>query len=251
MILASMNMNNVICKLFLRSAIGIATLSVATTTGAAETAHPSDFGLARAAPVHKFDPLNAVEIDAIVEIVRARSSASPAGRSRGLAEANRAETERTELLLVERHQGEKDDPARRADVYVYDYNTNELVHTIVDVETQETISVERSRGTQLPLTQNEIQRARDLIFGDDEEFALIDAEYQRITGGPLSDVDQLNVKAFTFHAASLRRNLNPASKRCGKHRCAQVLLYTAHDVVFEISPIVDLSANVVTQNIGF
>jgi hypothetical protein len=62
---------------------------------------------------------------------------------------------------------------------------------------------------------------------------------------------QLQVKAFVFHASSLPEQLNAASQQCGLQRCAQVLLYTADSVVFEVSPIVNLSAGVITQNIGF
>ena len=64
-------------------------------------------------------------------------------------------------------------------------------------------------------------------------------------------LDPVIVKAFSFTAESMPEQLNPASQQCGLNRCAQVLLYTHDSVVFEISPIVNLSAGLVTQNIGY
>ncbi|MEZ5449456.1 MAG: hypothetical protein R3E89_10880 [Thiolinea sp.] len=61
----------------------------------------------------------------------------------------------------------------------------------------------------------------------------------------------MNVKAFVFTAETLPESLNAASQQCGLSRCAQLLLYTHNSIVFEISPIVSLSAGVVTQNIGY
>ena len=136
-------------------------------------------------------------------------------------------------------------------MYSYDYAKNETVFSVVDLTTNKVLSTERKQKLQLPLTANELQRSTDLIFADAEERRLLNTEYKRITGKELTSVSQLNVKAFVFDAESLPERLNPASKQCGLHRCAQVLLYTHASVVFEVSPIVNLSKGVVTQNIGF
>lgn len=157
-----------------------------------------------------------------------------------------------ELLLVERHPAPKGQAQRLADVFTYDYSSNETIHTLIDLGSNQAIRTERQQNLQLPLTDNEIQRAFELVFNDDEERALLDAEFHRITGETLTDPQQqLEIKAFVFHASSLPEQLNPASAQCGLHRCAQVLLYTADSIVFEVSPIVNLSAGVITQNIGF
>ena len=104
---------------------------------------------------------------------------------------------------------------------------------------------------QLPLTANEIERTVKLIFADKETFELISNEYQRITEKVLSSPKDLEAKAFVFTADTLPEQLNKASQQCGLHRCAQILLYTHDSVVFEISPIVNLSANLITQVAGF
>lgn len=192
------------------------------------------------------DPLSAAEME---RAIQQASSVLPVATTRQLV--NNASIPAPERLLVERHLNAKGETARLADVYTYDYATNETIISVIDLDTNKILSNKREKNLQLPLTDNELKRASDLIFADDEQRSLLDAEFKRITGKTLTDPQQLQVKAFVFHASSLPEQLNDASKQCGLHRCAQVLLYTADSVVFEVSPIVNLSAGVITQNIGF
>lgn len=194
------------------------------------------------------DPLDPTELSRAINATTA--AATPVASMRALAASTAAPS--TELLLVERHPNEKGQTTRLADVYTYDYATDETIINVVNLDTNQLVSSTRQQNLQLPLTETELQRASDLIFADDEERSLLDAEFRRITGQTLSNPQQqLQVKAFVFHASSLPEQLNAASEQCGLHRCAQVLLYTADSVVFEVSPIVNLSAGVITQNIGF
>lgn len=197
----------------------------------------------------EFDPLNTTEFNRALNLAIPTTAVvrttSQSGRSAVAA------VPATETLLVERHINQKGQNGRLADVYSYDYAKNETVFSVVDLTTNKVLSTERKQKLQLPLTANELQRATDLIFADAEERRLLNTEYKRITGKELTSVSQLNVKAFVFDAESLPERLNPASKQCGLHRCAQVLLYTHASVVFEVSPIVNLSKGIVTQNIGF
>lgn len=200
-------------------------------------------GLTHAAAL---DPLNPAEISRALQHA---ANATPAvSRTRALS----LNTPAPELLLVERRPQEKGSTQRLADVYTYDYSTDTTLITVVDLDTNKVVSSQRQQNLQLPLTANELQRAADLIFNDDEQRDLLNREFQRITGKPLTNPQtQLEVKAFVFHASSLPEQLNAASQRCGLSRCAQVLLYTADKVVFAVSPIVNLSAGVITQNSGF
>lgn len=157
-----------------------------------------------------------------------------------------------ELLLIERDRSEdKKSGARRANAFVYDYQADETIIYRIDAETNKILSSVRRKNIQLPLTESEIARTVQIIFSDKETFALIANEYQRITGKVLSSPKDLEAKAFVFSADTLPEQLNPASQQCGLHRCAQILLYTHDSVVFEVSPIVNLSANLITQVIGF
>ena len=163
---------------------------------------------------------------------------------------NQAKTH--ELLLIERDRSEdKKSGVRRANAFVYDYQTDETIIYRIDAETNKVLSSVRRKNVQLPLTANEIERAVHLIFSDKETFALITNEYQRITHKALNSPKDLQAKAFVFTSDTLPEQLNTASQQCGLHRCAQILLYTHESVVFEVSPIVNLSANLITQIVGF
>lgn len=163
---------------------------------------------------------------------------------------NQAKTH--ELLLIERDRSEdKKSGARRANAFVYDYKTDETIIYRIDAETNKVLSSVRRKNMQLPLTEHEIDRAVKLIFSDKETFALIANEYQRITSKVLNSPKDLQAKAFVFTADTMPEQLNTASQQCGLHRCAQILLYTHDSVVFEVSPIVNLSANLITQIVGF
>jgi Cu2+-containing amine oxidase len=195
------------------------------------------------------DPLSPAELSKAVSLAAPEQSLQLAQRSATQAPATANELE---LLLVERRPTDKEQPGKRlADVYSYDYRSDETIHNIVDLNTQALVETERVQKLQLPLTANELARATKLIFNDPEQLTEIQTEYQRITGQTLSNPEQLEVKAFTFTTDSLPEGLNAASQNCGVQRCAQILLYTHDSVVFEISPIVNLSAGLVTQNIGF
>lgn len=186
------------------------------------------------------------------EMARAASQATLSATPAATSTRRQASTApANEVLLIERHINNKGNTERLADVYTYDYHSNQTIITVVNLDTNTTLAKHYQQNVQLPLTDNELKRAADLIFNDDEQRPLLNAEFKRITGKTLSDPKQLHVKAFVFHASSLPEQLNAASQECGVQRCAQVLLYTVDSVVFEVSPIVNLSANVVTQNIGF
>lgn len=195
------------------------------------------------------DPLSLQELNAAANLTR---PSTPAYSSRSLRPAADSSAPAPATLLIERRETEKrDSNSRLADVYVYHYDSSELEHSIVDLNTHTVVKTSRSQGTQLPLIEDEIDRAAALLFDDDEQFTLINAEYQRIVGKPLTDRSALNVKAFTFMADNLPQKVNQAASECGIRRCAQLLIYTDTKLIFEITPIVDLSANIVIQNIGF
>ena len=195
---------------------------------------------------HPNDPLSLDEINKIVSLTQ------PKAVARSTNVSNTTENNAKEVLLVERHQ-QKNAPTgqRFADVFTYDYATNELIESVVDLNTSAVISSQRKKGVQLPLTENELERAKRIVFEDEDERQILENEYHRITSRPLTDTSELNIKAFTFTADSLPNRVNEASKLCGFHRCAQLMLYTGENIVFEITPIVNLSKGVVTQRIGF
>ena len=198
------------------------------------------------------DPLNSSERSIAARLAAPSASSQTMFSTRRLGASATSSAPEPAILLIERRPINKNKPdSRLADVFVYDYASNELERSIIDLNTRTLVDRSRSQGTQLPLIQAEIDRAETLLFDDEEQFRLINQEYQRIIGQPLTNPAQLHVKAFTFHADNLPQKVNQAAAECGIRRCAQLLIYTDTNIIFEITPIIDLSANVVIQNIGF
>lgn len=159
-----------------------------------------------------------------------------------------------EVLLVERHpvaKGQENTAPRLADIYTYDYGNNILHKAIVSLETNKLLSIVQNKEIQLPLTENEVQKAINILMGSEEEFQLILREYESITGEPYTNADQIEIKAFAFWGDSLPGVSNVESLKCGLHRCAQLLIYTPDMVAFEVSPVVNLSTKKIIQNISF
>jgi hypothetical protein len=159
---------------------------------------------------------------------------------------------RSELLLIERHQETKTDMRsgnwpRRADLYTYLYDSDTLLHAVVNLATGQVDSVETSQNVQLPLTQNETSSAIQLLLADATVMANIARQYQTITGTELTQPEtQLKLNALIYRADAMP-NANPGAAACGLHRCAQFLIATQNDVVINLLPIVDLSLGAVVS----
>lgn len=182
------------------------------------------------------DPLTTQEIAAVL----AAAGPAPAAAS---AESTQ------EILLVERHVGAKGqrNPARQGDLYIYDYATDTLIYSTVDIASGVVTAVERLQGVQLPLNANEEQRALDLIQADSALWNGLSERYAAITGAPLTQLSQLQTKVSVFHADVMPERLNEAAQQCGEHRCAQVLIFTVDKTLLELMPLVDLSQGQVVQ----
>ena len=156
-----------------------------------------------------------------------------------------------ELLLVERRFSEKgaqnSNTIRMADVYSYNYETDTLHYSIINLDTQQVLQSEKKQGVQLPLTENEINRSIAIASENQLLHASLEKEYLNITGQALQSFDQLIVKAFVFLAESMPEQVNEETKSCGLHRCARLVMHTSERIALEIAPIIDLSAGVVSQ----
>jgi hypothetical protein len=200
------------------------------------------------------DPLSAAEIAKVLsksaQNTTMRSSSSTDSATDD--QIDERETSQT-TLLIERHQGKnkQGNAPRLADIFIYDYSVDQLIQRVVNLDNNTIISSTVSQGYQLPLIADEVDRAVRIAFADPAERALLNQEYQRITGNQLVDASSLDYKAFVFYGDSLPGKVNSASLQCGVHRCAQLLFYTKQNVTFDFSPIINLSLNSVTQNVGF
>ncbi len=198
----------------------------------------------------RFDPLNSLEstnVKARAKEHNDRHRPQPLSTDASRSNQNLA----YEPLLVERHRVAKNASNRNqrlADVYWYDYSRDILIINLVNATTQQVLNVEESQGTQLPLTDAELQRALGILISNQTANQRISDEYQAITGRPLNDyTNQVEMKAFVFYAATAPAQLQSESLQCGINRCAQIMLFTPEKVAFEMMPIVNLSKNKVTD----
>ncbi len=162
------------------------------------------------------------------------------------------ENNQTELLLVERFEPDKSNQlqnsARMADVYSYNYRTDTLNYSVINLTTGQVIRTEDNQEVQLPLTENEVARSINIATENQAVYRLIKDEYQKITGNSLSSMDQLEVKAFIFLAKSMPGQVNEKTKSCGIHRCARLVIHTSNRIALDTAPIIDLSDGLVSQH---
>ena len=161
---------------------------------------------------------------------------------------------RIEVLAVERQRLAKDalpeTYRRRAEVTLYDYDSDRRSVATVDLESGQVESVFVVSGGQLPLTDAEVARAFDLVFADPASAARLRANFARVASRPLRDPGELEVTGFVYLAESMPDRNSAETALCGRHRCAQLLVRTADDVALEL-PIVDLSRERVLETRWF
>ncbi len=189
-------------------------------------------------------PLSQTEKARVIE-----AGIESARTTRTIAQKIKRDSRRRSLLLVERRPGEKGHSNRRANVYIYDYDADKLIHLVVNARSGKVVHRSALTDVQLPLIDEEIQRATNLVFSDPNTRSRLEQEFLSATGKHLQDISQIHFKAFSFTADTVdSRDLADSARsitRCGRSRCTQILMYTADKVVLDVSPIVDLSGNTV------
>lgn len=196
------------------------------------------------------DPLTAAEAELALAAATEQDDHSLQQAAPANAEQDPAQPPKQAVLLIERQPADKKSgggQAREGAVYVYDYSTDELIHSVVDVATGALIEQERVQNVQLPLTEGEEARAIALAWEDGPTRQVLDEQFVLVTGQTLQSLDQLRIKATILVAESLPGRLNEAAQACGVQRCAQLLLFSVDNVAFEMLPVVSLSQEKVLQ----
>jgi len=189
------------------------------------------------------DPLTETEVQAA--LAEAQGSGQP--ESGGLGDDD-------VVLRIERHEEEKaveDSAPRRADVFVYSYDDDVLTWTLVNVDTGAVDDSAVVPDTQLPLVEEERDRALQLAM-DDPAFAdRLATAFRQATGRDLEDVaTDVQVDPIIFRADA-NAATSGAARQCGAHRCAQLMLQSTDDFLIDLLPVVDLSAGRLVSQTGF
>ena len=198
----------------------------------------------------RYRSLDANERGAALSAARGPSEAEIRRRTRRPADAPL----RIEVLSVERQRLAKDAKPetyrRRAEVSLYDYDSDRRSVATVDLETGQVESVFVVSESQPPLTSAEVTRAYELVLADPGSSATLHANFARVESRPLRDPGELEVIGFVYHADSMPDRNSGETAVCGRHRCAQLLVRTKGDVALEL-PIVDLSRERVLETRWF
>lgn len=221
----------------------VAALALALILGAATVA-----GAEPAGRGDRYRSLDASERARALSKGRERARPALAARRAAAAEA------REEVLLIERHRepkGTAGEGRRRADVYIYDYTSDTLSQVVVDLASGEAESVRVVQDAQLPLTEREIVRATALFYAQPAMRQRLEREFERIAGEPLEDLSALHIRAFVFRADSMPDTAPKETAVCGRHRCAQLMIYTEDKVAIEWLPVIDLSRERVLDSVAF
>ncbi|WP_428309489.1 hypothetical protein [Hydrocarboniphaga sp.] len=183
-----------------------------------------------------YDPLSGDEQSLALKL--ARADARVAGPL--------SQAKRSEVLMVERHQEDKaafaaSPTLRRADVYLYLYDSDRLLQAVVNLPKNAVDSVFTAQKVQLPPTENEGTASLALALGDSKLGPQIRDEYYRSTGRKLSGAGDLVSDALVFRADAHPGAAAGAARDCGLRRCMQLLLTSRDGMLVNLLPIVDLS----------
>ena len=218
-----------------------------------------------AAPPQKYQPLSVQEKKSACQSTIARLFTGVTGACDGISitrntlqraspqNPDSSALNNTELLLIERRLSDKSKPGqgaiRKADVYTYNYQSDTLTHTIINLGNGKTLHSEDVQNVQLPLTEDEVIRSRTIASDNPILRGYLEKEFSTITGESLLSLDQLVVKAFVFLARSMPGQINQAAQACGLHPlCAACYAYYEPGCFWKTAPIIDLSTGVVAQH---
>lgn len=149
--------------------------------------------------------------------------------------AQRTQGVRHEVVQVQRRQESKErrPKVRRANVLVYVYSEDILLHSIVNLESNVVDDVIVTKGVQPLISPDEALHAVNIALADAEVGPLIRQQFEERTGTPLVRPNQLRITAGVYTAANMPSRTT--ARDCGAHRCAQLRFKP------NLVPIVDLS----------
>lgn len=132
-------------------------------------------------------------------------------------------------LYAQRHSEDKnaDPQSRKADVYYYNYSTNEAIRVVVDLNANAVLETKVTRGvTHQPFfTGPEIKAALELIYNHETMGPRLREAYQETTGQSLDDISQINAQGGIFFPASAANTpLGDLTADCELNRCMQLFI---------------------------
>lgn len=150
-----------------------------------------------------------------------------------------------EVLLVELKHTKKNQGARIAEVFVFDYNRGVTELHRINIEDNRVLEVIAIASTHLPLNDREQQLARALASEDDTVEAQLQTEYQRAFGQSLSSIADLDMKVSIWQPQSHQSLSSDIASTCEQQRCALISVFTQDNYSFSLEPVVNLMQGIV------
>ncbi|MER7762323.1 Tat pathway signal sequence domain protein [Streptomyces sp. NPDC097619] len=187
------------------------------------------------------DPLTDAEL-ARVRALAAGPAAKSAVDSRG---GQGPQWLTTDLAELRPEEAGKPGAPRRAQVTSYDYKTNALRTSLVNLDTGKVESTDVQRGVQPPIAREEAVQAVKLIIAAPQGEGLR-KDYRDATGKALTGPEQLSLKNALIYRVDSENPGPRAVKECGRERCARLFLKVKNGPWIDVrSLVVNLSTRTV------
>ena len=198
------------------------------------------------------DPLSADEVSSATAIVMSQFASGDSGKSaisaagRGSRELRSADDFQhplgVQVLLVELKEQKQTSgqTSRLAEVFIFDYQRGVTELNLIDVESDELIVSTEIASVHLPLSEEEINYSKTLIWNHTEFVARVQREAETLESFPaivnreLTDL-QTNVSILV---PNNRTGKQPAN--CGLERCALISLFSNDNHSFSVEPVINL-----------
>ena len=138
-----------------------------------------------------------------------------------------------QTLSVERKEIKREPDTSLINVYQFNYPLEQARLISVDISDERILANQAIESVHLPLNDNEISFARELLSSQEDILAQLRDEQVRRGVSAFVELSQLDVKASVFEPLD-------TSHPCYRQRCALMSLFDQTRTVFSIEPVINL-----------
>ncbi len=142
-----------------------------------------------------------------------------------------------QVLMVETQETKLRKPgdALLAEVFTYDYRTNRATRLLMNAFTHELVESQPIIDIHLPLNENEIDFAINILMNKTDFLAELNHEYETYFGSSISSIAEIETKVSIWDPGKTNTN-----SICRLTRCALVSVFTHNHFNFSIEPVIVL-----------
>ena len=149
-----------------------------------------------------------------------------------------------QVLLVELKEQKQpvEQATRIAEVFIFNYQLGVAQLNLFDVEKNQLISTREIPSAHLPLSEQEIEYSKTLIWNNAEFRERIQTEYESFATVPDSTINSIETMGLQTRVSIWvpNRNAGSQSELCVQQRCALISLFSEENHSFSIEPVISL-----------